>query len=724
MLKSLHAQNFKKHRELKIDYTAGLNVITGPNWAGKSSTLHAWLYVFFGVSGVPGGAKLVQNRDASKHKVTGVWTCGDDTFTCTRTGSTANLWKNGEGDEHLIATGTSSVNDKIEEILGMPRKDFVRIMYARQKRADQILSYGATELHQVIADVTKLEKVDRVIEKCAAKKQAAEVRLQAIPVYDVDGAKKFLRELEPRLKQAEEQLAESQVLLQKVEADLKVADDTLRATRETNATNREKIQRRDELLKEVAELNDKVTKAKDAIEQRPASTLNAEQIATEKATVTARIAAMKKTQEAWKDHDKRVTDATKSHIDAVTNLAAAKKALAEFDRTGMDVLLPDLDALKLAISEKKVTVLGQKAEVKRLSDALEQSYCPTCKREHEGASKATIEADLKAAQEALGESESTLTRMESGLQDAQKLHDRATAFAGLTQNVVTATGLLEDATTHLDGINSEAPAEPRVTDEELAEQTNKHNALIEQDKQVALEAQAVANLKDRLKDHELSRDTKLQQLKAIPENLEVKPVDDLVAKVNELTGDKNRYSDKVTDLKSGLDEMLRQRTSHEQTIADAERTQQEATELGRTIQQCKNLEKFLRTNKDNFVQEVWDNLMAYASFVADTCTSGEISRIARTPDGEFEYYENGNVFPIDAASGAQSSILGLGVQLALAEVLPCQLGTLMLDEPTADMSPEVSMALATLLSQNGSQVVMITHRDFDGLAADNSIAIG
>ena len=79
------------------------------------------------------------------------------------------------------------------------------------------------------------------------------------------------------------------------------------------------------------------------------------------------------------------------------------------------------------------------------------------------------------------------------------------------------------------------------------------------------------------------------------------------------------------------------------------------------------------------------------------------------------------MFPVEAASGAQRSIMGLGVQLALSEMLPSSLEALMLDEPTADMSETVSLALATLLSKSDNQILMISHRELDGAVSDNAI---
>ena len=87
------------------------------------------------------------------------------------------------------------------------------------------------------------------------------------------------------------------------------------------------------------------------------------------------------------------------------------------------------------------------------------------------------------------------------------------------------------------------------------------------------------------------------------------------------------------------------------------------------------------------------------------------------------YVENGNEFPATAASGAQSSLMGLGTQLALADMLPCPLNTLMLDEVGADADEELSLSMATVLAANHSQLLVVSHRTLDGAVADNLISL-
>jgi ATPase subunit of ABC transporter with duplicated ATPase domains len=57
-------------------------------------------------------------------------------------------------------------------------------------------------------------------------------------------------------------------------------------------------------------------------------------------------------------------------------------------------------------------------------------------------------------------------------------------------------------------------------------------------------------------------------------------------------------------------------------------------------------------------------------------------------------------------------------------MLPSPLSSLLLDEPTADLDPERSLAMASLLSAESGQVLMVSHRSFDSAVAAEVFDMG
>ncbi len=138
---------------------------------------------------------------------------------------------------------------------------------------------------------------------------------------------------------------------------------------------------------------------------------------------------------------------------------------------------------------------------------------------------------------------------------------------------------------------------------------------------------------------------------------------------------------------------------------------------------AKTLQKFLKLNRDRYMADVWSVLMAEASQFASQCTSGAIECVSRTVDGDFTYTENGQEFPISEASGAQLSIMGLAMQVALSSAVQPPLDVLIVDEPNADMDPEHSMAANMLLSAAVGQVICVSHAAMDSSICQNVIEL-
>ena len=128
---------------------------------------------------------------------------------------------------------------------------------------------------------------------------------------------------------------------------------------------------------------------------------------------------------------------------------------------------------------------------------------------------------------------------------------------------------------------------------------------------------------------------------------------------------------------------------------------------------AEGLRKYLRDNRSRYLQNAWDLILGRASAFAEGVTDGHISEIRRTEDGAFQYIEEGEVALADMASGAQEAILGIGVQVALAETMPTTLDVFLADEPTADMDADHSSAALLGLSSVSSQALVISHHRMD-----------
>jgi DNA repair exonuclease SbcCD ATPase subunit len=130
------------------------------------------------------------------------------------------------------------------------------------------------------------------------------------------------------------------------------------------------------------------------------------------------------------------------------------------------------------------------------------------------------------------------------------------------------------------------------------------------------------------------------------------------------------------------------------------------------------LRKYLSDNKAAFMGELWDQLMALTSEFANQVTEGDITAVGRTEDGEFWMEEFGVRKPMIAASGGQKSICGVGLRMALPSLIPGGSRLILLDEPSAALTEEMSSSLAGALKAQDRQIVLVTHRSGEEYLSD------
>jgi DNA repair exonuclease SbcCD ATPase subunit len=122
--------------------------------------------------------------------------------------------------------------------------------------------------------------------------------------------------------------------------------------------------------------------------------------------------------------------------------------------------------------------------------------------------------------------------------------------------------------------------------------------------------------------------------------------------------------------------------------------------------------------------ETWESLLLHATYLLETVTEGQLSNLIRTDSGEFSLTEAGREVPVTELSGAQRSMVGLCLRVALSQVFYSGSLFLLLDEPCADMSEENAARVAGMLQGlTGTQIIMVSHRQSGVMSAGNVIAL-
>lgn len=181
MLKRLKLTNFKQHRDREFTFSQGLVVFKGLNESGKSSTISALLYLWFGAKALPEplAAVVTYGENEKTLRVEGSFTIDGVDYEAYRAPSGAELVY---GSERV--TGQTGVTQFMERLLGA-KSDVVRqLMIAEQNSVRGILE-SEKSAGELIESLAELGLIDNLIDKvknqlsCGPTK-GAEGALQAL----------------------------------------------------------------------------------------------------------------------------------------------------------------------------------------------------------------------------------------------------------------------------------------------------------------------------------------------------------------------------------------------------------------------------------------------------------------------------------------------------------------------------------------------------------------
>lgn len=722
MLISLHLKNFRRHEALNLQFNSGLNGLFGKNYAGKSAVLLA-IAVAIGGPGWARGFRLAR-RGTDNFEIQLVMEINGERYRVLRTKSAAKLFRIGQEDK-LIATAQGQVNIELGKILGMPVDRWLELRFVRQKQAATLFEAGSAKLNLMVEELTGVNAVSRVIDWLGTESKAVANKIDALlpqltPVDQLAAQHNRLQELQSSLPQVASQLEQLEAQLAALEA---VEDETpqidalvreIKAARDLQA-KRSRLQAQLEGLYEQA-------RALDPADQADIGELE-KQIAEESSTLGE-----------WREWLPRVQTAIRLH-------SLAQHAYAEASANPVGELM-DVDALEARAAEaEKVHDDARQAEaaiadslarakdlVKQLTKQLESGICTGCNRPFEDQDQ----AHRDALQARLNEAKVMVT---TNAEDLQSLANETKKAAAALQ---AARGLVREAAKHNQAVELHAgkvnaakeslgvakadldaaqEMAPGVTVADGQGEAQRIEALIRQLTTKLNKAKAFESQDQQLGSLQAQVTAQIDALGEVPTQDMVEALEAKGTKLRDARSQRNSTislkSHEVVNLRTQIATAEREVGYITGMLGKAEQLSAEVARLESRQSEIDGFRKYLRDNRSRYLQRAWDLILGRASTFAAAITEGHITAITRTEAGAFQFIEQGEEAEVTDASGAQAAILGLGVQVALAETLPTHLDVFLADEPTADMDAEHSSAALMGLSAVSGQALVISHHRMD-----------
>lgn len=219
MLVKLVLTKFKKHENLTVNFTGGLNVIRGANEAGKSTLYHAVAYALYGSRGLPESLDetVTYGFPASQLKVELVFTHAGITYTIIRSKAGASVVGGG-----VKAEGQDGVTSFVTTLFGVKQDVASKIMIANQSSLKAAVEGGQQAIN-LIETLSDVELIDTLISRVQGalpcgntsglEKQIADLAEEKAPVADFTG-------LEDNVNSASHVLGQSSALINRITAEL------------------------------------------------------------------------------------------------------------------------------------------------------------------------------------------------------------------------------------------------------------------------------------------------------------------------------------------------------------------------------------------------------------------------------------------------------------------------------------------------------------------------
>lgn len=732
----LELRNYRRFRNLKLEFPDGIIGILGLNGAGKSTIIEGMAWALFGNE----QETVRTSRDSIRRSGAG-----------SKETVTAILEFEMEGVEYRIeremggrnlsmkvvlttkdgieADGDKMVKVAVQKLLGMDHRSFFTSVFARQKELNELQEFQPSERKKIVLRMLRIDGIDAAIKLVREDRKAVSQRIDGAQgmLIDSEGHDREAAVVErinshsESMKLAERDLTEAQKYkdlrtkelsearqkrdsLDKdyraygsVDANLKAARQAIEETRNREAQAVAGIEETERLLKKLPELEKadrewfEVRKRKEALDEDKAkfdrrSILSKDIIAIKKdlSELTRKLEAATREAEETKSIRESIQFVTEKKKEAEETQAALSTRLAGM-RARMDERRSKLDEDR-----------DRLAEIERAGKA---GACPTCERILDDAYDPLV-AKLRAS---LGEAESAASKDVAGMEAAQsELAAGQKKLDALNRKLSHNDEMLQKATAALatiEALNGEiSRAKARVEEKtadvdaigEVQFSPEEYQKVRELHDKLALKHEELVRLQEKKNQLGSMR----RDLEELRKSMEKRKSEErsLASALAELEPKRKGYEDAMkafdqkTDEAAAAAEMLADaRVKKDRIESEIGASRRDLEEIRRLKEQIKSqrdsleelslLEDVIGDFKSHLIGRISPTLSEITSEMMSMMTDGKYERIDLDEDYQISIDDDGVLHPLDRFSGGEADIANLSLRLAISRMIAERTGT-------------------------------------------------
>jgi hypothetical protein len=566
------------------------------------------------------------------------------------------------------------------EELDMDKDAFLRVFTSEQGTPQQLLKMEGSELQKFIESCVGIEQLDKTLKRCNQETNNNNAAAKAI-------------------------------------SDLILSDDDVSAKEDNAAKMEETLFNLETSLTQLANETIEALADREALVKRLQLAEASNNVYNIYGTKKSQMIGMVEQPLIDFSDDEAILKTVNAQLSDQDNIATLDRRLANINRQIDSIVYVEVldkiprDKAKDVHDKAMSTCADLNAKVKSLKLLLEDTSCPTCKRPYELDTECLqrMELELVEATEAFQEASKVLGQSAKHLEEVDSHNRRAERITLENQSLGNNKNRL---LTERSGIESDLHMYVRADIPTLTIQKAALQASITKDTRTNADAEANNRLLNRLKD-ELSKLTVPTEDPIDTGPLKHK-LDVLNDNLEYMRNKKSTLEQLKLSTSHGLDSVKKELEWHAtHKIAFDKHTSRSKL--------CKVVSDVLSGSRVKIINEALSVIFAVASEFASACTDGDMQEVL-VHEGSISYREGGVIYNKFNASGAQKTLMGLGMKLGLIKLVRSNFDALLLDEASADMSEDVSLRCALALTSYCGQVISVSHRPQD--VAGNVIKLG